>query len=65
MSGISFQVILPTGKYDSSELVNIGSNRLGFRSQWGYAKDINKWIFEGYVGVWLFTKNNDYLGGNE
>lgn len=32
ISGISFQVILPTGAYDNTKLINLGSNRIRFRT---------------------------------
>lgn len=65
ISGLSFQAILPTGDYDASKLVNLGSNRWAFKTQWGLAKNLNKWVVEMYASVWVFTKNNDFLDGNE
>lgn len=64
VSGLSIQVIAPTGFYDSQYLINIGSNRWVIKPQWGVAKNYEKWILEGYLGVWLFGENNDFLEGN-
>ncbi|WP_136480617.1 transporter [Cognatitamlana onchidii] len=65
ISGFSIQVIVPTGKYNSNELVNLGSNRLAFKPQWGFAKTLNKWNIETYASIWLFTNNTNYLNGNK
>jgi Putative MetA-pathway of phenol degradation len=65
ISGISVQVIVPSGSYDADELINIGSNRWVFKSQWGFAKNFDKWIFESYASLWIFTKNTNFLNGNE
>lgn len=65
VSGFSLQVILPTGKYNSKEITNLGSNRYAFKPQWGYSKKIDKWNFETYMSVWLFTTNTDYFNGNK
>lgn len=65
ISGISFQAIVPTGNYNPSELLNFGSNRWAFKTQWGIAKNFEKWVVEFYANIWLFTKNNNFLQGNE
>ena len=65
VSGISIQIIAPTGSYDPEELINIGSNRWVIKPQWGFARNLDKWIIEAYVGIWIFTKNTNFLKGNE
>jgi len=65
ISGISVQVIVPSGNYDSNELINIGSNRWSFKSQWGFAKYFDKWILESYTSLWIFTNNTNFLNGNK
>jgi len=65
VSGLSIQIIAPTGNYDPSELINLGSNRWAIKSQWGFAKNFDKWIIESYVSIWMFTNNKDFLNGNE
>lgn len=64
VSGISIQVIAPTGSYDNEALLNPGSNRWVIKPQWGIAKNYEKWSLEGYVGLWIFGENDDYLSGN-
>ena len=31
----------------------------------GIARNINKWIVETYISIWIFTRNSDFYGGNE
>jgi hypothetical protein len=65
VSGLSVQIVAPTGKYDPEELINLGSNRWAIKPQWGYARNFEKWIIESYVGMWIFTNNTNFLNGNE
>jgi hypothetical protein len=65
VSGLSVQIVAPTGKYDPEELINLGSNRWAIKPQWGYARNLEKWIIESYVGMWIFTNNTNFLNGNE
>jgi hypothetical protein len=55
---------MPTGQYDSTRLVNIGSNRWALKPEIGFAYPAGRFVFETYAGVWLFGDNNDYLGGS-
>jgi len=59
--GFIFQVFAPFGTYDSSELINLGSNRWTFRTNMGIAHAIYDWIFEAYVGGLFFTDNSKFL----
>jgi len=63
--GYSVQVVVPTGNYKSGQLPNLGSNRWTIKNQVGISHTFNKWIVEGYVSLWLFTANNNYLDGNK
>jgi hypothetical protein len=63
--GLNMQVILPLGQYFPDRLINLGSNRYTFRPQFGVSHRIEKWLLEAYAGLWLFTRNNDFRGGNE
>lgn len=65
ISGFSLQIIAPTGQYFPDRLINLGSNRWVFKPQWGFAKHYEKWIWETYLRVWFFSKNDDFWGGNE
>jgi hypothetical protein len=62
--GASLTVSAPTGQYDSNRLVNIGTNRWGFKPEVGVSHALGKWVVEGAAGAWLYTKNNNFLGGS-
>lgn len=64
VSGLSFMVMAPTGYYNRDFLINIGANRWVLKSQWGAAQNFEKWIVEGYVGLWLYGENKDFYKGN-
>jgi len=61
--GVGLTVAMPTGQYSSSNLINFGANRWGFKPEIGYSSVKGKWILDVMVGVWLFTDNSDFLGG--
>jgi hypothetical protein len=63
--GASFSVIAPTGQYYASHLVNPGSNRWAFKPDIGVSQRWGNWLVDGYVGVWLFTANTDYLTNSD
>jgi Putative MetA-pathway of phenol degradation len=62
--GASITVVAPTGQYDPRRLVNVGSNRWAFRPEVGLTKPIGRWTMEVVSGIWLFTGNNNFFGGN-
>jgi hypothetical protein len=62
--GASLKVIAPTGQYDPTKLINWGANRWGFKPEFGYSQRWAKWVLDGYMGVWLFTGNNDFWSHN-
>lgn len=61
--GASIVIVAPTGKYDPSKLVNLGSNRWSFKPEIGWSKPLGHWLVEVSVGAWLFTDNDDFFGG--
>jgi hypothetical protein len=61
--GTSLTVVAPYGEYDSSKLINLGTNRWAFKPELGLSHPHGNWGFEFYAGVWLFTDNNDFFGG--
>ena len=63
--GASVRVWAPWGQYDSSRLVNIGTNRWAFKPELGISKAAGPWTLELTAGVTLFTDNNDFFGGNK
>lgn len=61
--GASVQTRIPIGQYDAARLLNLGAHRWSFRVQTGISHTIDRWIFEGHVAAWLFTRNGNFNGG--
>jgi hypothetical protein len=64
MIGASLSVIAPTGEYDSSKLINIGTNRWAFKPEIGVVHVMGRWALDAYVGGSFFTDNTDFYGGS-
>jgi hypothetical protein len=62
--GVSLQVSVPTGQYDSSRLVNIGTHRWSFKPEVGVSKAVGPWTLEVSASATLYTDNSDFFGGN-
>ena len=62
--GASVQVSMPTGDYDNTKLVNIGSNRWYIRPEIGVTIPWRELSFEFAAGVRFFTDNDDFLEGS-
>jgi hypothetical protein len=61
--GASLIVRAPTGQYDSTKLINIGTNRWGFKPEVGVVHVMGRWAVDAYVGGWFYTDNTDFYGG--
>ena len=61
--GVSLVVAPPLGQYDSTKLINLGTNRWSFKPEVGISRASGKWVVEGMAGVWLFTDNTEFVGG--
>ena len=61
--GASITTSAPTGQYDPSLLINVGTNRWGFKPEVGVSRALGRWGIEGAAGVWLYTANKDFYGG--
>jgi len=62
--GASLVVTAPLGKYDSSRVANLGTNRWSAKPELGVSKALEVWTVELSTGVTFFTRNDDYLQGN-
>ena len=61
--GASLVVSMPTGQYDGTKLINIGTNRWAFKPELGFSQPVGRWRFDLYAGAWFFTPNDDFFGG--
>jgi hypothetical protein len=62
--GASLSVLAPFGEYDSTKLINLGTNRWAYKPELGLSQPIGRWTLEVYAGLWLFETNDDFFGGN-
>jgi hypothetical protein len=62
--GASLVVTAPSGQYDPSKLVNLGTNRWAFKPELGVCQPIGRWWLEGYAGAWLYSDNPEFFGGH-
>jgi hypothetical protein len=62
--GASLDVIVPSGRYDPSKLVNLGSNRWVFNPEIGFSRTFKKWILEAALAAGIYGDNDDFFGGS-
>ncbi|MHC1727258.1 MAG: transporter [Syntrophobacteraceae bacterium] len=62
--GASLQLSVPSGQYDDSRMINIGTNRWSFKPEMGLSKAVGPWTFEATAAASLYTDNDDFFGGN-
>jgi hypothetical protein len=63
--GTSLAVAAPTGQYDGSKLINLGTNRWAFKPEIGVSVPWRKFDLEAYGGAWFFTENPDFFPGGQ
>jgi len=61
--GASVQVSPPWGQYDASKAVNLGTNRWSIKPDVGFSKAFAPFTIDLTAGVTLFSRNDDYFGG--
>jgi hypothetical protein len=59
----SLTVNAPSGQYDRTKLISLGTNRWAFKPEIGFSYPIWKFDLDFYTGVWLFTKNPHFFPG--
>lgn len=62
--GVSLKVVVPSGQYDPTKLINWGANRWGFKPEFGYSERWGHWVLDGYMGVWFYTRNPEFFSHN-
>jgi len=61
--GASLQVAPPWNQYDSSRIVNIGTERWSFKPELGISKAVGQWTLEMQAAATFFTDNDNFYGG--
>jgi hypothetical protein len=61
--GASVTAVAPSGQYDRTRLINLGTNRWAVKPEVGVAVPRGPWDIDAYFGVWLFTSNDDFYPG--
>jgi hypothetical protein len=61
--GATLQVTGPFGQYDSSKLLNVGTNRWSFKPELGVSKAWGPLTLELIPAIAIFTRNDDFFGG--
>ena len=63
--GASLKIVMPTGQYDPTRLINWGNNRWAFKPEFGYSQRWGHWVLDGYVAAWFFTTNPEFFSRNQ
>jgi len=61
--GVSMTVQPPTGQYDETRLINIGTNRWSLKPEVGVSIPAGRWFLDAYAGAWFFTSNDEFYPG--
>lgn len=61
--GVALTVQAPSGQYDETLLINLGTNRWAFKPELGVSVPVKKWTLEAYAGAWFFTTNDAFYPG--
>jgi hypothetical protein len=61
--GVSLTLQAPTGEYDSTKLINLGTNRWAVKPEAGVSVPVGRWYLEAYGGAWFFTDNDAFFPG--
>jgi len=62
--GTSLTMASPSGQYDNTKLINIGTNRWSFKPEIGVSYPVKKVDLDLYAGAWFFTKNKSFYVGH-
>ena len=63
--GVSLKVVAPTGQYDPTKLINLGSNRWTFKPELGFSQAFGgHWLFDAYASAFFFTENPEFFSNN-
>ena len=60
--GASLVVAAPLGQYDPAKVVNLGTNRWGFKPEVGLSRAVGRVYLDLYAGAWIYTANKNFQG---
>jgi hypothetical protein len=63
--GASLVVNVPIGQYFPDKLINLGTNRWGFKPEIGFSHREGRLYYEIYTGIWFFTNNNNFFKNSQ
>jgi hypothetical protein len=64
--GVSLTVAPPLGQYDSTKLINLGTNRWSFKPEVGISRAYGQWVVEALAGdANYFTGGRTTIGGKQ
>ena len=64
--GAGLKIQIPTGHYDSNQLVNTGANRWAARLKLGTVMKLKPtWLLELSASTWVFGDDNDFIAGKK
>jgi hypothetical protein len=59
--GVSLKVVVPTGQYDPTKLINNGSNRWAFKPEFGYCRLYRPGLSDSLLRVTTFATNSTLI----
>ncbi|RZU40844.1 outer membrane putative beta-barrel porin/alpha-amylase [Edaphobacter modestus] len=62
--GTSLTMTSPSGQYDNTKLINLGTNRWSFKPEVGISYPLKKLDLDLYAGIWFFTPNKSFYTGH-
>jgi hypothetical protein len=62
--GAALQVSVPSGQYDDTRLVNIGTHRWFFKPSVSVSRAMGPWTLEATAATTFFTDDRDFFSGN-
>ncbi len=63
LAATSVTVQAPSGQYDPTKLINLGTNRWSFKPEVGVSYTWKKFDVDVYGGAWIFSDNSRFYAG--